>query len=90
MTKQVAAMNFIRTRNRPSGLATKRVTTSSFRPHCWKFRERYHNLGLIILNRLQLLTWDGKAENRNHEISEILRELKRTAEKLSCPVIALS
>ncbi|WP_454764191.1 replicative DNA helicase [Cupriavidus campinensis] len=47
-------------------------------------------LGLIIIDYLQLMSGSGSGENRATEISEISRSLKSLAKELNCPVIALS
>jgi replicative DNA helicase len=47
-------------------------------------------LGLIVLDYLQLMQTGGTADNRTAEISEISRSLKSLAKELSVPVIALS
>jgi len=47
-------------------------------------------LGLIVLDYLQLMSGNGKGENRATEISEISRSLKSLAKELHVPVIALS
>jgi replicative DNA helicase len=47
-------------------------------------------LGLIIVDYLQLMSSAGSGENRATEISEISRGLKGLAKELNCPVIALS
>lgn len=49
-----------------------------------------HNLGLIIIDYLQLITTSGRVENRQQEISEISRSLKGLARELNVPVIAVS
>jgi replicative DNA helicase len=48
------------------------------------------DLGLIILDYLQLMRGGGYKESREQEISEISRSLKTLAKELSVPVIALS
>lgn len=48
-----------------------------------------HNLGLIIIDYLQLMEGRG-SENRVQEISEISRALKQLARELNIPVLALS
>ena len=52
--------------------------------------KRDHNLGLIVVDYLQLMQVPGTRENRATEISEICRSLKSLAKELKIPVIALS
>ncbi len=47
-------------------------------------------LGLIIVDYLQLMGATSSGENRATEISEISRGLKALAKELACPVMALS
>jgi replicative DNA helicase len=48
------------------------------------------NLGLVIIDYLQLMKGYGRSENRQQEISEISRSLKAMARELNIPVIAVS
>ena len=52
--------------------------------------KRKHNIGLIVVDYLQLMQVKGGAENRVNEISEISRGLKALAKEMNVPVIALS
>ncbi len=52
--------------------------------------KREHDLGLIVIDYLQLMQVPGNSENRATEISEISRSLKGLAKELNVPVIALS
>ncbi len=52
--------------------------------------KREANLGLIVIDYLQLMQVLGTTENRATEISEISRSLKALAKELELPVIALS
>ena len=52
--------------------------------------KREHNLGLIVIDYLQLMQVSNSKENRATEISEISRNLKALAKELEVPVIALS
>ncbi|WP_083765549.1 replicative DNA helicase [Gemmatimonas aurantiaca] len=49
-----------------------------------------HNLGLIIVDYLQLMTGPAGVENRQQEVSQISRGLKALAKELGVPVVALS
>jgi replicative DNA helicase len=48
------------------------------------------NIGLIIIDYLQLMTGPAKIESREREISHISRSLKALAKELNIPVIALA
>lgn len=47
-------------------------------------------LDLIMIDYLQLMSGEGRTENRQQEISNISRGLKGLAKEMDCPVIALS
>lgn len=49
-----------------------------------------HNIGMVILDYLQLMQGPKGAENRQQEISTICRSLKGLAKELDVPVVALS
>ncbi|CAH2032462.1 replicative DNA helicase [Trichlorobacter ammonificans] len=49
-----------------------------------------HNIGLIIVDYLQLMRGGPNPESRQQEISEISRSLKALAKELNVPVVALS
>jgi len=49
-----------------------------------------HNLGLIVIDYLQLMSGRGRYESRQQEVSEISRSLKALARELQVPVVALS
>jgi replicative DNA helicase len=48
------------------------------------------DLGLVVVDYLQLMQGRSGSENRNQEISEISRSLKAMAKELDVPVVALS
>lgn len=48
------------------------------------------NVGLIVVDYLQLMQIPGFRENRNNEVSKITRSLKTLAKELQVPIIALS
>ena len=49
-----------------------------------------HGLDLVVVDYLQLMKGDDKAENRQQDISSITRNLKIMAKELQVPIIALS
>ncbi|MCI5751641.1 MAG: replicative DNA helicase [Oscillospiraceae bacterium] len=51
---------------------------------------RLNNIGLVIIDYLQLMNSGKRVENRVNEISEITRQLKLMAKELNVPVITLS
>jgi len=52
--------------------------------------KREHNIGLIIIDYIQLMSVGGFTENRATEVSAISRSLKALAKELDLPIIALS
>ena len=69
---------------------TPALTISALRTRARRLKRR-HDIGLIIVDYLQLLQGSGRAsDNRVNEISEISRGLKTLAKELNVPVIALS
>ncbi|MBO6503516.1 MAG: replicative DNA helicase [Kordiimonadaceae bacterium] len=71
---------------------TPALTIAALRTRARRLK-RQHNLGLVVVDYLQLLRGSGKGtagENRVQEISEITRGLKGLAKELHVPVIALS
>ena len=59
------------------------------RSKCRKYKLE-HNLSLVIIDYLQLMTGNGRTDSRQQEISEISRSLKALAREIKAPVIALS
>ena len=49
-----------------------------------------HPLSLVIVDYLQLMVGDARAENRQQEVSNISRRMKQLARELEVPVIAVS
>ena len=69
---------------------TPALTIAGLRARARRLKRR-HDIGLIVVDYLQLLQGSGRAnDNRVNEISEISRGLKTLAKELSVPVIALS
>ncbi len=69
---------------------TPALTVSALRTRARRLK-RQHDLGLVVVDYLQLLRGSGRgAENRVQEISEITQGLKALAKELDIPVLALS
>jgi len=69
---------------------TPSITPTEVRAKCRRLKRQYPDLGLIMVDYLQLMTVHGKSENRVQEISEISRSLKALAKEINVPVIAIS
>jgi len=67
---------------------TPAITFGQLRHNAHEIRRR-HGLGLIIVDYLQIMD-TGKAENRQVEVSELSKSMKRLAKEFKVPVIALS
>lgn len=52
--------------------------------------KRKHDIGLIVVDYIQLMAVPGTSENRATEVAEISRSLKAIAKELSVPVVAVS
>jgi replicative DNA helicase len=55
-----------------------------------RLKSRHPDLGLIVVDYLQLMTSGGSVENRVQEVSQISRSLKMLARDLDVPIVALS
>ncbi len=68
---------------------TPGISINELRSKCRKYKLE-HNIQLVIIDYLQLMSGNGKTDSRQQEISEISRSLKALARELHVPVIALS
>lgn len=66
------------------------LTIMEIRSKARRLKSRLGDLGLVVVDYLQLMTGRSSAENRQVEVSEISRGLKILARELECPVLALS
>ena len=65
------------------------LTISKMRSKCRKLKQT-KNIGLIVIDYLQLMSSQGNVESRQQFISEVSRAMKGIARELKVPVIALS
>src|ERR1700704_6510987 len=70
---------------------TPALNIFELRAKCRRLKNK-HNIGLIIIDYLQLMsgTGENRNSNREQEISRISRDLKGLAKELNIPIIALS
>ena len=66
------------------------LTISDLRSRARRLSREVKQLGLIVVDYIQLMSGDGRGENRAQEISDISRGLKLLAKELHCPIIGLS
>jgi len=69
---------------------TPALTPTEVRARARRLKRELGDLGLIVIDYLQLMQAPGSAENRTNEISAISRGLKALAKELEVPLIALS
>ena len=69
---------------------TGSITMMEIRSKARRLKSKHPDLGLIIVDYLQLMTSGTTAENRVQEVSQISRSLKVLARDLDVPIIALS
>ena len=68
---------------------TPGVSIMEMRNKCRRLKAE-HGLDLVVIDYLQLMQGDGRADSRQQEISAISRNLKLLAREMDCPVIVLS
>ena len=66
------------------------LTVMEIRSKARRLKSQVGDLGMVVIDYLQLMTGRGNAENRQVEVSEISRGLKILARELETPVVALS
>ena len=66
------------------------VSPMEMRARARRIVREHGQLGMVVVDYLQLMQIKGTNENRVNEISEISRSLKLLAREFECPVIALS
>jgi len=69
---------------------TPALSSMEVRARSRRLARQCGQLGLIIIDYMQLMSANSAGENRATEISEISRSLKGLAKELNCPLIALS
>ena len=65
------------------------VTMTEIRSKCHRLKQQ-HNLGLVVVDYLQLMTTGKQVESRQQEVSVLSRNLKLLAKDLDIPVVAVA
>lgn len=65
------------------------MSMMEIRAKCRRLKQQ-HDLKLVIVDYLQLMSSPGRVESRQQEVSEMSRSLKLLAKELEVPVVALS
>jgi len=65
------------------------MSMMEIRAKCRRLKQR-HDLKLVVVDYLQLMTSPRKVENRQQEVAEMSRSLKLLAKELEIPVVAIS
>jgi len=68
---------------------TSGITPSQLRSRCRRLKME-RGLDMVVVDYLQLMSADGRVENRQNEVSEISRNLKSIAKELNVPIVALA
>ena len=68
---------------------TPGISIQELRSKCRKFKME-HDIQMVVIDYLQLMSGNGRTDSRQQEVSEISRALKALARELNVPVIALS
>jgi replicative DNA helicase len=80
-----------RLKNRPLYIDdTPGISPIELRNRVRQLAREHGDIGMIMVDYLQLMNGSVPAENRTNEITQISRELKAVAREFDCPVLALS
>lgn len=70
---------------------TAGLSALEIRARCRRLARQHNDqLGLVVIDYLQLMSGSGRSENRTAELGEISRSMKALAKELKVPIIALS
>ncbi|GHD39459.1 replicative DNA helicase [Parahalioglobus pacificus] len=69
---------------------TPALTPTELRSRARRIAREHGQIGMIMIDYLQLMQIAGSSEGRTAEISEISRNLKAIAKEFNCPMVALS
>lgn len=66
------------------------LTPTQIRARCVAAKRQYGELGVVVIDYLQLVTPDRPTENRANDVGTMSRFFKKMAMELGCPVVILS
>ena len=68
---------------------TAGITLSELRSKCKRLKAEV-GLDLVVIDYLQLMTGEGRFDNRQQEIANISRGLKSLSKEINCPILSLA
>lgn len=68
---------------------TAAITLSELRSKCKRLKAE-KGLDLVVIDYLQLMTGEGRFDNRQQEIANISRGLKSLSKEINCPILSLA
>src|SRR5690554_4087218 len=66
------------------------MSPAQIRSAAKRWRDHYGEIGVVMVDYLQLMGADKQHNNREQQVAEISRSMKLMAKELRCPVVALS
>jgi replicative DNA helicase len=66
------------------------MTASQIRGAAKRWRDHYGDLGVVMVDYMQLMKAEGRNSSREQDVAEMSRTMKLMAKELQCPVVALS
>jgi replicative DNA helicase len=66
------------------------LTTMDVRARARRIKQQHGDLGIVVIDYLQLMSSRGRYESRQTEVAEMSRNLKMLARELETPILALS
>ena len=65
------------------------ITTAEIESQLLKLKEQQGHLDLVVIDYLQLINSNLRTDNRQQEVSQISRDIKKIAKSLEVPIISL-
>lgn len=66
------------------------ITVAGIASECRKIKAREGNLGLVVVDYLQMMAGETASGNRSYDLGDVARSLYQLASELDAPILALS